>query len=548
MTVEARPGLRRRLPDSILNSGHSTGNTDMKLAFKKLEVGIGAKLYVAFGFTAAMTVVATMIAWFGYGSVGQTLEDITTRNIPQISGSLKLAKESAGLAAAAPELVAVGSQEERMRVKKTLDERANEMKALIAEISKGDSSGETQKIEQLGTQISDQLNGLDSQVKASLEYTGQRQKAVAGLNNSHKSFLNTLAPIVDDVNFELVMAGENTIESSEKVISGLMTNEVTMLTAGLEASKAVEQVYHLISAVLREQDTATLTIFEERLTAALHQLAGQLDNLPDVETTKTLRMAAKTLSELAGGKDNVVNLRRQQLDKQDLTPEARKQLAAQHAGALATLKKAYSNFNETVAPLIDDANFNLATGSEDVVDRIKGSIGSLLEKGVGELRSILDLQAEANLIAGLLGAAANEPTAARIQPIRERFTAAAAHFNEALGNLPDSDQNKGVRAQAATLLSYGQGEDSLFDLRFKELELQEALHDRLRASRELSDQLSASVASLVKVAEQAAADASVVSAEITARNKVILLVIALASVLIASVIAWWYVGGRVIKR
>ena len=68
--------------------------------------GIRGRLFLAFGSVAAMTAVATVIAWISFGGVGDSLKRIVTDNIPTVVLAASLAEKSGIITATAPALAA----------------------------------------------------------------------------------------------------------------------------------------------------------------------------------------------------------------------------------------------------------------------------------------------------------------------------------------------------------------------------------------------------------------------------------------------------------
>src|SRR3546814_9312853 len=77
------------------------------------RIGIGFRLFGAFGAVAFLTLVATGIAWLSFVNVGSVLHQVTDRSVPAMTEALRLAAASASLSAEAPALVAAGDDGER---------------------------------------------------------------------------------------------------------------------------------------------------------------------------------------------------------------------------------------------------------------------------------------------------------------------------------------------------------------------------------------------------------------------------------------------------
>ena len=106
----------------------------------------------------------------------------------------------------------------------------------------------------------------------------------------------------------------------------------------------------------------------------------------------------------------------------------------------------HAKFQEALAPLVDDAGFDLVTASEDMTAKSKEAVTGLVEGGVNALQALLTLRADGNLAAGLLFEAAHVDDPALIQPLRERFSAAAAAIERNLEKLHPSPENERLRA------------------------------------------------------------------------------------------------------
>ena len=74
--------------------------------------GIRGRL-LAFESVAAMTAVATVIAWISFGGVGDSLKRIVTDNIPTVVLAASLAEQSGIITATAPALAAAESEADR---------------------------------------------------------------------------------------------------------------------------------------------------------------------------------------------------------------------------------------------------------------------------------------------------------------------------------------------------------------------------------------------------------------------------------------------------
>ena len=76
--------------------------------------GIKAKLFLAFLFLASLTAVASAVAWYAFRDIERAVTRVSLESLPDTINALTSAEKSVEIAAAAPELMTVGSQEERV--------------------------------------------------------------------------------------------------------------------------------------------------------------------------------------------------------------------------------------------------------------------------------------------------------------------------------------------------------------------------------------------------------------------------------------------------
>src|SRR5689334_14503835 len=77
-------------------------------------LSIRAKLLIAFGVAAGLTVLASVVGFVSYQAVGHAVSGIANENLPAMGVSLRLTKSSAEIVSVAPTLVAARDAKERL--------------------------------------------------------------------------------------------------------------------------------------------------------------------------------------------------------------------------------------------------------------------------------------------------------------------------------------------------------------------------------------------------------------------------------------------------
>ena len=88
---------------------------------------IRARLYSAFGFAAALTIVGSFIAFYEFIVIGATTNDIVSRSLPATVVSLRLVEEANSLVSAAPHLMTAKDDKDRLEIANRIDRQAKNL-------------------------------------------------------------------------------------------------------------------------------------------------------------------------------------------------------------------------------------------------------------------------------------------------------------------------------------------------------------------------------------------------------------------------------------
>ena len=115
------------------------------------------------------------------------------------------------------------------------------------------------------------------------------------------------------------------------------------------------------------------------------------------------------------------------------------QISAQRRALALAARKAHEDLLEALTPAIDDANFDLMTKSQ-TQDR------TTLNQSIDALRRLLEVQADANLLTGLMIEASMVTDVANLPPLRDSIAAAKRDIDGNMQKLPQSDQRAKMTA------------------------------------------------------------------------------------------------------
>jgi class 3 adenylate cyclase/phosphoglycerate-specific signal transduction histidine kinase len=511
----------------------------------KTALGIKAKLFLAFGVMAMLTVGASAVAWYAFTDIDRSVTRITAQSIVGMATSLRLAEKSAEITATAPALSASRSEEERTKEQERLVQRLNEISAVTEGLKvTGTAEARLANLIEIEGKIATELKALDGAVAQRLRLSAQRQTAVADLAVAETKFQNALEPLVDDASFNLVATSEEVTAKSKEAITGLVEGGVNALQALLTLRADGNLAAGLLGEAAHVDDPALIQPIRERFSAAAAAIEKRLEALPQSPENRRLREASKALTALGRGVDNVFEVRSQELRA---PAETRHSLQVKREGITAAVEVAHRTLFETLTPMVDDAGFDLVTTSEDVTAKSTKAITSLVEGGVNTLQVLLTLRAQGNLAAGLLNEAAGVPDPSSLKPLQERFVAAASRAEKLLAQLPAAADNDALKGLTRRLIAFGSSAENIFNLRRDELRQIAVAQASLQANNSLVLGLGKEVAELVLAAQNSSDAAAVRTAQAIRNGRLLLLLITVLSALGAVVIAALYVVPRVVR-
>ncbi len=315
-------------------------------------------------------------------------------------------------------------------------------------------------------------------------------------------------------------------------ISTTLRNIVShSMPATVESFRLAEGTNNLIGSAPRliaVQDNAQRAQIVNQIAAQSEHLQARIEKVRALDTSESDEIAvAQSAME-------------DRLNALNLAVGDRIQIAAQrHALALA-VRKAHESLLEAITPAIDDANFDLMTKSQ-AEDR------STLNDSIDALRRLLEVQADANLLAGLLIEASMVTDSADLPPLRDSVAAAERDIDGNLKALPASDQRNKISGLYGKLAALS-GNDGIIVKRAAELSDEQDVQRVYEAALGEATRLRAAGESLI---ERQRVSAQALSARATSQivfGRIVLIIVSLAALIAAGLIAWLYVGRSIVGR
>ncbi len=359
------------------------------------QFGIKTKLFLAVSCLAALTAIASLVAWYVFGDIGRSVTRVTDESMPGIFGALSLAEKSNEIAVTMPALVTSRSQEERVLEQALLTQRTADLDRLIDGLAgRHVGADAAERLMGLKQALAAKLVELDAAVEGRLDLKAKIETRRQRLASVHAGFLDAIEPLVDDSVFDLVMSGERVTAESTSAVTGLVEGGVAHIDLLLTLNAEINLVAGLLAEALHADERALIEPVRESFEAAAATVERSLSGLPSAMREPPLAAEVSALLAFGRGPAGVFERR-----LRDLSGGAAES-PAERARRTAAIKATHERLLLTLTPLIDDAAFDLVLTTERVTEQSEAALTALIDIGAHILHLLLTVRSEANLAAG----------------------------------------------------------------------------------------------------------------------------------------------------
>lgn len=234
-----------------------------------LRVGIAARIYAALGVLTVLTIVASLVAWFSYGRVNETVDDMIHRKMPVVELALELSQAATKSTALAARFSEVQNAKERSELTSELDvveARQFELLRKIAE--QGQDKAKAQKaIDELSRQIND-LNDLTGQ---RLRNASEALAAIEALAKAREEFVKAVGTEAEEAKFTLAYGIESAANLSGEelttALKGLAGRDFTAFDLARSLQADVSELSGILREIAQINDSSQLGTARERFQA-----------------------------------------------------------------------------------------------------------------------------------------------------------------------------------------------------------------------------------------------------------------------------------------
>jgi len=537
------------MTDSIarVDDAEDVADSETETDTKRGTIGIGGRLYLAFGFLTALTLVACGAAWYAMDNLGRSLEKVTDQSVPALTASLELSALSAKVAATAPALVSATDDVRRQQISEQIATGLQEIQERSIALGEMDPNA-AEQINALTTEMSMSLDKLKSAVDAREEAQSAVDAASVFASIAHTDFLDVAEPAVKSTVDRMSEAGQQTIDIATETIDELVGEQVATLRAALTIASNGQRMAAIISRTAAIKDLDQLTAEEQAFGKAAVDTQQLLKQLPETPNGDRLREVATALMKWGIGDGSAFEIRRGELNWVDLTVEQYEAVQAGRAALDAAVVELSEAFDQAALPVVEGARINLMTGSTDLADILETGIYTLVDEDVVSMRLALETLAEANRAAGIVNGAATAENDSLLIAEARKFAESAEKLTSLASRMRLDPRTSSLADAATSLAAVGEDPGNVFETRRAQIAAVASAEAALAEARDVAARFEELVKADVDRAVAAANQAGEAAVAEIDRGLMILAAVAAASALVGILIGWLVVNRQVVRR
>lgn len=374
----------------------------------------------------------------------------------------------------------------------------------------------------------------------------------------------------------LVISGGASIllDQLGRVMAGLAGSDIPRLSTSLQLTAMSESLASRAPALLQAQTDAARNEQLKQLKSTQAAALGKIQQIKaiggaDATVVSGLEENVKNLEDMINSLNNAAKERIEIVDKRDQQfvkmRSAHKELAEAINDAMTDAKAAVKaalaiDVSVKVAPAkADDAGDDdkdaaaakaeaAAKAAQAKADKASQDKDKAITEAMRKADVLAALLAEANQMAGDMSAAPAATRTEILDAYKDTFKKTKKAMMEGVDSLGDMTAAAGLKSTLAKLVAFGEGKNSLFELRAKEIDDAEFSQLTLDETRKLSSGMDVGVRSLVDNVQTGTIAATDRAHKMVQFSTLVMVALGVATLVGSGLFVWLYVGRNILRR
>jgi len=289
---------------------------------------IRARLYSAFGFAAALTIVGSLIAIYEFTEIGKTTHEIVSRSLPATIVSLRLAEQASDLISSAPQLMVAKDDHKRSEVAKGIGQRAKNLAEGVAHL-RTLGVANTAEIDATRSSLVQRLDAINQVVTNRIAISSEREMLTAAIQPAYEALHKALVPAIAAANIDFTSTSKDTI------FAGALDQKLDLLRRLSEIDSEANLLAELLTEAALVNDSVRLNVLRDLIRTAKQNIETNLAAVGDPDRRKNFTALYKELGSIESD-DGIIAVRIYELKGQSDAAAAFEQVQT----ATAAFKKA----------------------------------------------------------------------------------------------------------------------------------------------------------------------------------------------------------------
>ena len=325
--------------------------TTLLARFAAARSRISTQLYAGIGAAAAMTMIASLVAWFSFDRVGDAQALVNERSVPEMAAAFRIAQRAGTLVAAAPRLVAAATPEDLAAVTSSIrGEREAFESDLAALVGEGDSYA---RVREHGAALMANIDIIEASLADRFALAARSSAVRAELAAVQDELEHVLIPAIDDQLFYTMTGFRSLARPRSPRAEHLSEPEISRYRhlAGLQADASLS--IQILASVFNLADAALIEPQRDRFLATAGGIARNLAAVEDAEIAAAVAEPLARLRQLGLGEDGGFVVRGKELA-----------LSGRQQGLLAANRELATLLVSEVESLVRAAGDNASAATE----------------------------------------------------------------------------------------------------------------------------------------------------------------------------------------
>lgn len=506
---------------------------------KNLNVGIKPKLLASFGLVLATTLTASGIALYAFSQFSDALEEITLKSVPFMAESMALTQLGMAVSAEVPLLTAAKTASAAERYHSSLLEKSDAIEKLLTEKGIGSGKEEATALNLDDVRhVRDLIDKLSAEVKGNQEASASVASVAEEISNKQLIINRQLLDIIDSATVDFVNLAEGMFNSNNDLVDTLLNKYVATMVTSLRLQGDAGDLVYLLSESLKGRSEQDLRNDQRSAKSLAKKLLGHREKL-DVSRVNDLASFDASLTaivDLATGEGSIYSegfSRANQIRKNNIARSL-----VQHESTIA----------KSLVLAVDSSYFMVFQTGREITDSVTVTLPKLINEGVEQLVSLLQLRAELNTVAGILAQVPQVYDEGSLEPLANRYETSRNIMRTLVDSLIQLETMAPVEVLMQELFILGDADLGLFEDRRLEMRSEAEI---VSTELELGDVQSQFVNRLVEQVQLSRANVETAGEQVTAvigAGRMQLAVVSLLGIVITVLVFWLIISKDLLAR